>query len=94
MTYTADDPACWWTYHQCVTPKLAGLPADIATVPEVRFRLFICITSDDVQPMTLGYGFDDGPNCSHNAFYDYLTEKEQQASMYLISAFPFSFISF
>ncbi|KAF8906182.1 hypothetical protein CPB85DRAFT_897336 [Mucidula mucida] len=71
VTYTADDPACWWTYHQCVTPKLAGLPADIATVPE---------------PMTLGYGFDDGPNCSHNAFYDYLTEKEQQATMFYIGS--------
>jgi hypothetical protein len=30
--------------------------------------------------MTLGYGFDDGPNCSHNAFYDYLTSQNQKAS--------------
>ena len=33
-----------------------------------------------LQPQTLGYGFDDGPNCSHNAFYDYLTTQEQKAS--------------
>lgn len=30
--------------------------------------------------MTLGYGFDDGPNCSHNAFYDFLTSQNQKAS--------------
>jgi len=36
------------------------------------------------EPRTLGYGFDDGPNCSHNAFYDYLTEKKQKATMFFI----------
>jgi hypothetical protein len=34
-TYSYTDPDCWWTYHQCVTPKLAGLPEDVAGVPEV-----------------------------------------------------------
>ncbi|KAJ7479709.1 carbohydrate esterase family 4 protein [Mycena latifolia] len=70
-TYSASDPDCWWTYDKCVTPKLSGLDADIASVPE---------------PRTLGYGFDDGPNCSHNAFYDYLTEKAQKATMFFIGS--------
>lgn len=26
------------------------------------------------------FGFDDGPNCSHNAFYDYLASQKQKAS--------------
>ncbi|KAJ7113060.1 hypothetical protein C8R44DRAFT_882090 [Mycena epipterygia] len=70
-TYSATDPDCWWTFHQCVTPKLTGLNMDIANVPE---------------PRTLGYGFDDGPNCSHNAFYDYLTEQNQKATMFFIGS--------
>ena len=71
MNYGSDDPDCWWTWSNCVTPKHDGLPADIATVPE---------------PRTLGYGFDDGPNCSHNAFYDYLLEKNQKATMFYIGS--------
>ncbi|KAJ7315045.1 carbohydrate esterase family 4 protein [Mycena albidolilacea] len=68
-SYPATDPDCWWTFGQCLTPKVAGLKPDIADVPE---------------PRTLGYGFDDGPNCSHNAFYDYLTSKKQKATMFFI----------
>ncbi|KAJ6458980.1 carbohydrate esterase family 4 protein [Mycena sanguinolenta] len=70
-TYPLTDPDCWWTFHQCVTPKVAGLNPDIASVPE---------------PRTLGYGFDDGPNCSHNAFYDYLSERGQAATMFYIGS--------
>ncbi|KAJ7875239.1 hypothetical protein B0H13DRAFT_1723203 [Mycena leptocephala] len=70
-TYPATDPDCWWTYHQCVTPKVGNLSADVASVPE---------------PRTLGYGFDDGPNCSHNAFYDYLNERGQKATMFYIGS--------
>lgn len=65
VNYPSSDPDCWWTYSQCTTPKLAGLVPDITGIPE---------------PQSLGYGFDDGPNCSHNAFYDYLTEQQQKAS--------------
>lgn len=65
------DPDCWWTNHQCTTPKLAGLPADVASIPE---------------PMSMGYGFDDGPNCSHNAFYDFLEENNQKATMFFIGS--------
>ena len=64
-TYNPSDPDCWWTYDKCVTPKLAGLQPDVSNTPE---------------PLSLGYGFDDGPNCSHNAFYDYLTQQNQKAS--------------
>ncbi|KAJ7244331.1 carbohydrate esterase family 4 protein [Mycena rebaudengoi] len=70
-TYDASDPDCWWTAWKCVAPKLAGLKPDMSTVPE---------------PRTLGYGFDDGPNCSHNAFYDYLAKKEQKATMFFIGS--------
>ncbi|KAG1745118.1 carbohydrate esterase family 4 protein [Suillus paluster] len=70
-TYPSSDPDCWWTYDQCTTPKLAGLPPDLAAVPE---------------PDTLGYGFDDGPNCSHNAFYDFLLENNQKATMFYIGS--------
>jgi hypothetical protein len=66
-----EDPDCWWTKSLCTTPKLSGLPDDVANVPE---------------PNTMGYGFDDGPNCSHNAFYDYLKEQNQQATMFFIGS--------
>ncbi|KAK1234112.1 hypothetical protein PQX77_002691 [Marasmius sp. AFHP31] len=69
--YPTNDPDCWWTARQCTTPKHSGVPADIATVPE---------------PLTTGYGFDDGPNCSHNAFYDYLQKNNQKATMFFIGS--------
>ncbi|KAF7972933.1 hypothetical protein HWV62_16598 [Athelia sp. TMB] len=71
VNYPSSDPDCWWTFNKCTTPKLAGIPADTISVPE---------------PNTLGYGFDDGPNCSHNAFYDYLTEQKQKATMFYIGS--------
>jgi hypothetical protein len=64
-TYSPLDPDCWWTYSGCTTPKIPGIPPDITSMPE---------------PVSLGYGFDDGPNCSHNAFYDFLQENNQLAS--------------
>ncbi|KAG1824559.1 carbohydrate esterase family 4 protein [Suillus subaureus] len=70
-SYPSSDPDCWWTYDQCTTPKLAGLSPDLAAVPE---------------PDTLGYGFDDGPNCSHNVFYDYLSQNNQKATMFYIGS--------
>ncbi|KAJ6602840.1 carbohydrate esterase family 4 protein [Mycena vulgaris] len=70
VTYDdAADPDCWWTQTQCTTPKLAGVKADIVAVPE---------------PRTLGYGFDDGPFCGHNRFYNFLASKQQKATMYFI----------
>ncbi|KAF8258594.1 carbohydrate esterase family 4 protein [Lactarius quietus] len=66
-----DDPDCWWTCSGCTTPKLAGLSPDVTTVPE---------------PNTVGYAFDDGPNCSHNAFYDYLLSQNQKATLFYIGS--------
>lgn len=60
-----------WTARQCTTPKLAGLPPDVASVPE---------------PKTMGYGFDDGPNCTHNAFYNFLASQNQKATMFYIGS--------
>ncbi|BGP26463.1 chitin deacetylase, carbohydrate esterase family 4 protein [Rhodotorula toruloides] len=66
-----EDPYCWWTWKQCHTPKLAGLPEDIYMVPE---------------PQTWGFSLDDGPNCSHNAFYDFLYEQKQKATLFYIGS--------
>ncbi|KAL0141346.1 hypothetical protein V8B55DRAFT_1488520 [Mucor lusitanicus] len=68
---TANDPDCWWSASQCVKPKAAGVNADISACPE---------------PETWGLTFDDGPNCSHNAFYDYLETNKQRASMFYIGS--------
>ena len=56
---------------KCTTPKQTGLPADVSSVPE---------------PKTIGYGFDDGPNCTHNIFYDYLASQNQKATMFFIGS--------
>ncbi|WWC65509.1 uncharacterized protein I303_108127 [Kwoniella dejecticola CBS 10117] len=70
--YNATDPDCWWTWRQCTTPESStGINADHTTVPE---------------PDTWGLGFDDGPNCSHNAFYDYLRDQGQKATMFYIGS--------
>lgn len=71
LNYSESDDDCWWTYSKCVNPKLDDLPGDITSIPE---------------PHTLAYGFDDGPNCSHNAFYDYLVEQKQKATMFYIGS--------
>jgi peptidoglycan/xylan/chitin deacetylase (PgdA/CDA1 family) len=34
----------------------------------------------------MGYGFDDGPNCTHNIFYDYLASQNQKATMFYIGS--------
>ncbi|WWC93205.1 hypothetical protein V866_000038 [Kwoniella sp. B9012] len=69
--YNASDPDCWWTWRQCTDPDSSlGINADYTTVPE---------------PDTWGLGFDDGPNCSHNAFYDHLQNNGQKATIYMTS---------
>ncbi|KAF7320682.1 NodB-like proteiny domain-containing protein [Mycena chlorophos] len=68
---TATDPDCYWTATQCLTPKAPGLAPDVGQVPE---------------PKTLGYGFDDGPYCGHNEFYDFLTTNNQKATFYYIGS--------
>ncbi|KAI3614219.1 carbohydrate esterase family 4 protein [Moniliophthora roreri] len=72
LTYDrVNDPDCWWTAGGCTEAKTPGVPSDISLVPE---------------PQTLGYGFDDGPNCSHNAFYDYMSSQNQKATMFFIGS--------
>jgi len=69
--YPASDPDCWWSFSHCVSPKKVNLLPDISRVPE---------------PRTLGYGFDDGPSCSHNIFYDFLQSQNQKATMFFIGS--------
>ncbi|KAI6047828.1 carbohydrate esterase family 4 protein [Pisolithus marmoratus] len=59
-------PDCWWTYSTCTTPNIPDIPDDIAELSE---------------PNTLGYGFDDGPNCSHNAFLRFFTVKKPEGQV-------------
>ncbi|WFD02401.1 hypothetical protein MOBT1_001083 [Malassezia obtusa] len=65
------DPDCWWTANQCVKPKHKGLPMDLASCPE---------------PDTWGLTFDDGPNCTHNGFYDFLSKNKLKATLFYIGS--------
>jgi peptidoglycan/xylan/chitin deacetylase (PgdA/CDA1 family) len=65
------DPDCWWSSSLCTIPKGAGINADI----------FRC-----QEPETWGLTYDDGPNCSHNAFYDFLQQQNLKASMFYIGS--------
>ncbi|KAI8982287.1 chitin deacetylase 1 [Mycotypha africana] len=65
------DPDCWWSASTCTKPKLPDVNEDIYACPE---------------PETWGLTFDDGPNCSHNAFYDYLEQQKLKATMFYIGS--------
>ncbi|KAI8578491.1 hypothetical protein K450DRAFT_247136 [Umbelopsis ramanniana AG] len=65
------DPDCWWSSSLCTIPKAAGINADIYRCEE---------------PETWGLTYDDGPNCSHNAFYDFLQQQNLKASMFYIGS--------
>ena len=66
------DPDCWWTASECKKPKHQNIPEDIYECPE---------------PNTWGLTFDDGPNCTHNAFYDFLKEKKLKATLFYIGSY-------
>ncbi|KAL4399618.1 chitin deacetylase [Malassezia pachydermatis] len=66
------DPDCWWTASGCVNPKHDNIPSDLDTCPE---------------PNTYGLTFDDGPNCTHNALYDFMKEKKLKATMFYIGTY-------
>ncbi|KAG1459202.1 hypothetical protein G6F56_006213 [Rhizopus delemar] len=68
---SSEDPDCWWSASTCTKPKLTDVNEDIYRCPE---------------PETWGLTFDDGPNCSHNAFYDFLTENKLKATMFYIGS--------
>lgn len=70
-SYSDSDPDCWWSASTCTTPKLSDVNADIYACPE---------------PETWGLTYDDGPNCSHNAFYDYLSDNKLKATMFYIGS--------
>ncbi|KAF7721518.1 hypothetical protein EC973_004544 [Apophysomyces ossiformis] len=65
------DPDCWWSATTCTKPKNPGINEDIYACPE---------------PDTWGLTYDDGPNCSHNAFYDYLEQQKLKATMFYIGS--------
>ncbi|GAB5585841.1 hypothetical protein Unana1_00741 [Umbelopsis nana] len=67
----ATDPDCWWSSSLCTVPKLADVNPDIYKCNE---------------PETWGLTYDDGPNCSHNAFYDFLQQQQLTASMFYIGS--------
>ncbi|GAA5873034.1 hypothetical protein JCM16303_006921 [Sporobolomyces ruberrimus] len=72
VTYSGtEDPDCWWTYSRCTTPKLQGLKADVTQCNE---------------PNSWGFTLDDGPNCSHNAYFDYLETIKQKATLFYIGS--------
>ncbi|WFC96387.1 hypothetical protein MBRA1_003044 [Malassezia brasiliensis] len=71
-SYNSDsDPDCWWTASGCKKPKHSNIPQDLYQCPE---------------PNTWGLTFDDGPNCSHNAFYDFLLQNNLKATMFYIGS--------
>ncbi|CAK5266326.1 unnamed protein product [Mycena citricolor] len=70
-SYNPSDPDCWWTYSNCVKSSRAGIWPDVASVPE---------------PGTLGYGFDDGPACEHDAFLDFMDSNKQKATFFYIGS--------
>lgn len=66
------DSGCWWSATKCTQPgQDTGLQPDLTTMPE---------------PETWGFGFDDGPNCSHNALYNFLGKENQRATMFFIGS--------
>ena len=69
--YDHSDPDCWWTYNKCTKPKAKNIPQDIDQCAE---------------PSTWGLTFDDGPNCSHNEFYDFLQKNKLRATLFYIGA--------
>lgn len=68
-SYDKSDPDCWWTFNKCMQPKHSSIPEDIHDCP---------------QKDTWGLSFDDGPNCTHNPFYDFLQQKKLRATMFYI----------
>ncbi|ORY94408.1 hypothetical protein BCR43DRAFT_493950 [Syncephalastrum racemosum] len=68
----SSDPDCWWSATTCTKPKHSkNINADIYTCEE---------------PETWGLTYDDGPNCSHNAFYDFLEKEKLKATMFYIGS--------
>jgi peptidoglycan/xylan/chitin deacetylase (PgdA/CDA1 family) len=69
--YSSADPDCWWSASGCTQPKTSDILADLSQCAE---------------PETWGLSYDDGPNCSHNAFYNFLEEQKLKATMFYIGS--------
>ncbi|KND01966.1 uncharacterized protein SPPG_02473 [Spizellomyces punctatus DAOM BR117] len=67
----AADPDCWWTATGCTKSKVAGIDPDIVQCP---------------QSSTLGYTFDDGPNCTQPFLYDFLKQNNQKVDLFYIGS--------
>lgn len=87
------DPDCWWSYEQCTSPKLEGLDADVTRCPEPNtwgeLQSLVPSLRHFAHSLTFvatGLTIDDGPNCSHNAYYDYLREQNQKATLFYIGS--------
>jgi hypothetical protein len=44
------------------------------------------ISAQCPEPQTWGFTLDDGPNCSHNAYYDFLEQQNQKATLFYIGS--------
>ena len=52
----------------------------------VDVKIWLVILTNPSQPNTWGLGFDDGPNCSHNTFYNFLSDNDLTATMFYIGS--------
>ncbi|KAN0114149.1 hypothetical protein V8E52_006947 [Russula decolorans] len=52
-------------------PKLSGLPP-----PDVA----------SIEPQSMDYALDDGPNCTHNILYNYLSSQKQKVKMFYVGS--------
>jgi hypothetical protein len=75
--YSASDPYCWWSYSNCVKPKVTYLPGDFYNCPTVG---------------QWGLSYDDGPLTPDNAdvasyaeptLYNFLVEHNQKATLFV-----------
>ena len=70
----AKDPDCWWTATNCTWPRNKGLIFPDVTDCSRRYW--------DPAVLTI----DGGPNCSHNALYDFLNEREVNVTLFYVGS--------
>ncbi|KAK0560573.1 hypothetical protein OC861_006228 [Tilletia horrida] len=75
-----NDPDCWWTASQCHSPKHNAIPQDVYDCPEPSTW---GLTLDEQSISDLSYLIFQ---CTHNAFYDFLEQHNQKATLYYIGS--------
>ncbi|KAI9091834.1 chitin deacetylase 1 [Phlyctochytrium arcticum] len=88
------DPDCWWTATGCIKPKLPDVPPDISKCPQPgrQFVLGAAHMNNVNLPFplrttaTLGYTFDDGPNCTQPYLYDFFAANNQKVDLFYIGS--------